>query len=180
MLIFSYTDQVAIKGLLDKLLDLQTHLLSKNKDTRSIVAGEEGDSQSDSQDQPDMDEEISSDFEDENDDTNDPIASYKDESSDDDDDAATDDAKNSNQDDVTGVTINRRAKWVLPNGRRNYEEYIGGVYKRMHPYRDATINKWNTKIRLSSGKINSKVREMIYIHECCSYTIFCEFVNSVI
>ena len=68
----NFLDCVALKRLLDKLLDLQAYLLSRNKDTRSIIAsGDEEDSGNDSQRQPDMDKEILSDFEDENQDITD-------------------------------------------------------------------------------------------------------------
>ena len=142
---------MALKRLLDKLLDLQAYLLSRNKDTRSIIAsGEEEDSGNDSLRQPDMDEEISSDFEDENQDIADGDDITDNPKSEDHDSDATD-AKNSNQSDLT------KAKWVLPNGRCNYEEHIGRVYQGICPFRDDTINKWTNKIRLSSGKLNSKV-----------------------
>ena len=148
---------MALKRLLDKLLDLQAYLLSRNKDTRSIIAsGEEEDSGNDSQRQPDMDEEISSDFEDENQDITDGDDITDNPKSEDHDSDATD-AKNSNQSDLT------KAKWVLPNGRRNYEEHIhvGRVYQGIRPFRDDTINKWTNKIRLSSGKLNSKVHIIV-------------------
>ena len=127
----NFLDRVALKRLLDKLLDLQIYLLSRNKDTRSIIAsGDEEDSGNGSQRQPDMDEEILSDFEDENQDIADGDDIMDNPKSEDHDSDATD-AINSNQSDLT------KAKWVLPNGRR--------------------INKWTNKIRLSSGKLNSKV-----------------------
>ena len=144
----NFLDRVSLKRLLDKLLDLQAYLLSRNKDTRSIIAS--GDKRNDSQRQPDMDEEISSDFKDENQDIADGDDIMDNPKSEDHDSDATD-AKNSNQSDLT------KAKWVLPNGRRNYEEHIGRVYQGIRPFRDDTINKWTNKIRLSSGKLNNKV-----------------------
>ena len=146
----NFLDHVALKRLLDKLLDLQAYLLSRNKDTRSIIVSGDKDLRNDSQRQPDMDEEISSDFEDENQDIADGDDITDNPKSEDHDSDATD-AKNSNQSDLT------KAKWVLPNGRRNYEEHIGRVYQGIHPFRNNTINKWTNKIRLSSGKLNSKV-----------------------
>ena len=146
----NFLDRVSLKRLLDKLLDLQAYLLSRNKDTRSIIASGDEDLRNDSQRQPDMDEEISNDFEDENQDIADGDDVTDNPKSEDHDSDATD-AKNSNQSDLT------KAKWVLPNGRRNYEEHIGRVYQGIRPFRDDTINKWTNKIRLSSGKLNSKV-----------------------
>ena len=69
-----------------------------------------------------MDEEISSDFEDENQDIADGDDIMDNPKSEDHDSDATD-AKNSNQSDLT------KAKWVLPNGRCNYEEHICRVYQ---------------------------------------------------
>ena len=46
----NFLDRVALKRLLDKLLDLQVYLLLRNKDTRSIIAsGDEEDSGNGSQ-----------------------------------------------------------------------------------------------------------------------------------
>ena len=40
-----------------------------------------------------------------------------------------------------------------------FETHIASVHQRFHGYQDEVIDKWNTKTRLASGKINSKVHQ---------------------
>lgn len=48
-------------------------------------------------------------------------------------------------------------QWVGSNGERCYESYIGKIHEGSRPYRDTTLDKWNTKLQLSTGKLTNKV-----------------------
>lgn len=45
---------------------------------------------------------------------------------------------------------------ALPHSEGQYEEYIARVHESFRPYQERTIAKWNSKTRLSSGKVTSK------------------------
>ena len=53
---------------------------------------------------------------------------------------------------------NQFPQWVGSNGERCYESYIAKIHKGFRPYRDATLDKWNTKLQLSTGKLTNKVK----------------------
>ena len=44
----------------------------------------------------------------------------------------------------------------LPGGKRDYEGYVTHLQEQFKDYRDDTISKWDSKARLSSGKVSSK------------------------
>ena len=48
-------------------------------------------------------------------------------------------------------------QWVGSNGERCYESYIAKMHERFQPYRDTILDKWNTKLQLSTGKLTNKV-----------------------
>ena len=56
---------------------------------------------------------------------------------------------------------------MLPKRRRDYEEDIGRTHAQFQRFRDETIAKWNSKLRLASGKISSKVSQCLWVFLCC-------------
>ena len=53
----------------------------------------------------------------------------------------------------------RKRQRELERGGRDYESYIDGVHERLSPFVYETIDKWNKKLRLTTDKTTSKVRE---------------------
>ena len=52
----------------------------------------------------------------------------------------------------------KRSSQLLTKRRKDYEECIGRTHSLFQGFRDQTIVKWNSKLRLASGKISNKVR----------------------
>ena len=88
------------------------------------------------------DEEIPSDFSDEEDAT----ASEKEEL-----------GKRERETSLAGTARGRRLHRYQKEWKSSHEDYIQKIHERFVPFRNETISKWNEKLKLSSGKINSKV-----------------------
>ena len=186
---FLLTDQATLQQLLDKLLDLQQNLLSQNTHTKHIQDSDHNeermeDTNNKMTSEADSDEEISSDFIDSdeedgaavgvtknrhiNDVTQSGVAINKLNSSDSMEvDVDTVETHSSRRARKLKHKIKRQKKWRLENGKHGYERHILRVHEKFIPYRNEIITKWNDKLKLASGKLNSKVR---YLSLHCRFT----------
>ena len=142
--------------LLGDLIQLQTLLLTKSKETQHLISGTSQPSSGKLSEKEEEDEEIPSNSEDE--------MSGEEEG-----------------DNMQFKTAGRRKRkrfdsCTIPEGERDFEREIDERHGSIRPYRDAVISKWNEKTRLSSGKITSKVSLYIKVddvlnHTSCLFTV---------
>ena len=189
MIYLLLTDQATLQQLLDKLLDLQQNLLSQNTHTKHIQDNDHNeermeDTNNKMTSEADCDEEISSDFIDSDEEDGAAVGVTKKRHIDDISECG-DTINKLNSSDSMGVDVDmiethssrrakklkhkikRQKKWRLENGKHDYERHILKVHEKFIPYRNEIITKWNDKLKLASGKLNSKVR---YLSLHCRYT----------
>ncbi|MBN3304195.1 AATF protein, partial [Amia calva] len=114
----------ALKALQRSLMELQDQLLYQNPDTRAVVQGKTGTKHSE-------DEEIPSDEE----------------------EAMEEEEEEEEEEEKKKEKVDRRGP---PKRKLEMEEYPDFMAKRFagfQPYRDATLQKWHDKTRLTMGKI---------------------------
>lgn len=171
-------NQATLHQLLDKLLDLQQNLLSQNTHTKHIQDSDHNeermeDTNNKMTSEADSDEEISSDFIDSDEEDGAAVGATKNrhidditESGDTINKPKLSDSMEVDVDMVETHTsrrarklkhkIKRQKKWRLENGKHDYERHILKVHEKFISYRNEIITKWNDKLKLASGKLNSK------------------------